>query len=173
MRKVILWEIEIWPFYQMVYAQTRTNPEEWDAQNSLGQTDQRNSTRRPDRVLIDKERKKERKKENLPYSGFGNPGRPQRENQRKRKERQVFRPWQKTKKSMEHKSDGVIGALGKILRCLMRELEKLEIRRRVNTIQTTALLRSARILRRVLETWGDLLLLRLQWKLSRNNVNNN
>ena len=36
------------------------------------------------------------------------------------------------------------------------------IRGRVKTIQTRALLRSARILRRVLETWGDLLSLGLQ-----------
>ena len=49
----------------------------------------------------------------------------------------------------------VIGALG---------LEDLEVGGRVETIQTTALLRTARILRRVLETWGDLLSLRLQWK---------
>ena len=32
------------------------------------------------------------------------------------------------------------------------------------TIQTKTLLRSARILRRVLETWGDLLSLELQWR---------
>ena len=32
------------------------------------------------------------------------------------------------------------------------------------TIQISAWLRSARILSRVLETWGDLLLFRLQWK---------
>ena len=42
--------------------------------------------------------------------------------------------------------------------------EELEIRARVETIQTTALLRSSRILRRVLETLGDLLSLKLQWK---------
>ena len=34
---------------------------------------------------------------------------------------------------------------------------------RVDTIQTTALLKTARILRRVLKTWGDLLSLNLQW----------
>ena len=40
----------------------------------------------------------------------------------------------------------------------------LEVGRLVETIQMTALLRRARILRRVLETWGDLLSLKLQWK---------
>ena len=45
----------------------------------------------------------------------------------------------------------------------MWQLENSEIRRQVNTIQSTTLLRSARILRRVLDTWGDLLSLKLQW----------
>ena len=43
-------------------------------------------------------------------------------------------------------------------------LGELEIEGRIETIQTTADLRSARILSRVLETWGDLLSPRLQWK---------
>ena len=46
----------------------------------------------------------------------------------------------------------VIGALGTITKELVQGLEDLEIRGRVKTIQTTALLRSARILRRVLKT---------------------
>ena len=46
----------------------------------------------------------------------------------------------------------VIGALGTIPKGLMKGLEDLEIRGRVEDIQTTALLRSARIQRRVLET---------------------
>ena len=58
----------------------------------------------------------------------------------------------------------VIGALGTVTKELIKGLEDLEIRERVKTIQTTALLRSARILRRVLETWEGLLSLKLQWK---------
>ena len=42
-------------------------------------------------------------------------------------------------------------------------LEELEIRGRIETIQITALLRSARILRSVLETLGDLLPPIVQW----------
>ena len=45
----------------------------------------------------------------------------------------------------------VIDALGTVTKELV---QGLEIRRQVKTIQTTALLRSARILRRVLETCG-------------------
>ena len=58
----------------------------------------------------------------------------------------------------------VIGAFGTVTKGLLKGLEDLEVGRRVETIQTTTLLRTARILRRVLETWGDLLSLRLQWK---------
>ena len=46
----------------------------------------------------------------------------------------------------------VIGALGTISKALEKNLSELVIRRRIETIQTTALLGSARILRRVLET---------------------
>ena len=51
----------------------------------------------------------------------------------------------------------VIGAIGTVNKRLVRELEDSEIRGQVETILTTALLRSARILRRVLVTWEDLL----------------
>ena len=61
----------------------------------------------------------------------------------------------------------VIGALGTITKGLLKALEDLEIGWRVETIQTTALPRTARILRRVLETWGDLLSLKLKWKTIR------
>ena len=62
----------------------------------------------------------------------------------------------------------VVGALGTIIKGLVKGLEDLEIRGWLETIQTTALLRSARILRRILETWEDLLSLKLQWKTSGN-----
>ena len=58
----------------------------------------------------------------------------------------------------------VIGAFGTITKGLLKSLEDLEVGRRVETIQMTALLWTNRILRRVLETWGDLLSLKLQWK---------
>ena len=48
----------------------------------------------------------------------------------------------------------VIGAFGTVTKGLLKGLEDLEVGGRVETIQTTALLR----------TWGDLLSLRLQWK---------
>ena len=62
----------------------------------------------------------------------------------------------------------VNGALGSVTKGMVQELEDLEIRGRVETIQTTAFLSSTRILRRVLETLGDLLSHRLEWKPSVN-----
>ena len=46
----------------------------------------------------------------------------------------------------------VIGAFGTVTKGLLQGLEDLEIRGRVETIKTTALLRLARILRRVLDS---------------------
>ena len=55
----------------------------------------------------------------------------------------------------------VIGSLDTVTEGLIKGPEDLEIRGQVKTIQTTALLRSTRIIR-VLETLGDLLSLKLQ-----------
>ena len=46
----------------------------------------------------------------------------------------------------------VIGAFGTLTKGLLKGLEDLEVGGRVETIQTTTLLKTARILRRVLET---------------------
>ena len=46
----------------------------------------------------------------------------------------------------------VIGAFGTVTKGLLKRLEDLEVEARVDTIQTTTLLRMARILRSVLET---------------------
>ena len=59
------------------------------------------------------------------------------------------------KNMMEHGGEGktiVISALRTILKGLVKGLEDLEIIGQIKTIQTTALLRLAWILRRVLET---------------------
>ena len=51
----------------------------------------------------------------------------------------------------------VIGGLDTVTKGLVEGLEDLVVRGRVETIQNTALLKWARGLRRVLETWEDLL----------------
>ena len=59
----------------------------------------------------------------------------------------------------------VIGAFGTVTKWLLKGLEDLEVGGVVETIQTTTLLKTARILRSVLKTWGDMLSLKLQWKI--------
>ena len=58
----------------------------------------------------------------------------------------------------------VIGALGPMTKRLLKGMVELEVGGGVETIQMTALLRMVRILRRVLETWGNLLSLKFLWK---------
>ena len=57
-----------------------------------------------------------------------------------------------------------IGAFGTVTQGLLKFLEEVELGKRVETIQATTLWRTDRILSRVLETWGDLLSLKLQRK---------
>ena len=71
-------------------------------------------------------------------------------------------------------------ALGIVHKCLEKILEELEFRGRIETIQTSASLKSARISKRVSETGGDLLSFRLlqnlMWQganINNNNNNNN
>ena len=116
------------------------------------QTDHLISARWPDLVTVNK------KKENLSNCRLWCPDRPPSENKRKLKERWISRTWNMKVTVIPV----VVGVLGTIPKGLVKGLEDLEIRGQVETIQTTALLRLARILRRVLETWGNLLSLRLQ-----------
>ena len=82
------------------------------------------------------------------------------------------KPKKKTKKKKKNKLWNMkvtviliaICALGTVTKKLVQGLEDDEIRRLVENFQTTALFRSARILGTVLETWGDLLSLKLHWK---------
>ena len=48
---------------------------------------------------------------------------------------------------------------------LLKGLEDMEVGGKMETIKTTTLLRTTRILIRILMTWGDLLSLKPQWKV--------
>ena len=114
------------------------------------------SPRRSDRVIINK------KKENLPKSELCRSGWPQGKSERKQKRDKCKTLLENKKKTMEHESGGDTNChwcSRAVTNWLVQGLKNLEIRRLVETIQ-----RSAWILRRVLETWGDLLSLRFQWK---------
>ena len=109
------------------------------------------SARRPDLIIINKKKKKKKRRE--------------------------FAKWKKKDKYLDLPRDCkklrnmkvtivpiVIVAFGTITKGLLKGQEDLKVGGRVETIQMAALLRTERILRRVLETWGDLLSLKLKWK---------
>ena len=60
----------------------------------------------------------------------------------------------------------VVKEFGIVSMGLKKPLEELEIKGRIDTIQTTTLLGFAKILSRVMETKEDLQSLRPQWKLT-------
>ena len=89
------------------------------------------------------------------------------ENQRKQKKRQVFGSNLRTEKAVEHNDYGSSNSNWCVcngVKGLVKRLEELEIGGRTKTIQRTALMKLTRKLRRVQETWGNLLPFRLQWK---------
>ena len=67
-------------------------------------------------------------------------------------------------KNVEYESDDDTVVIGTVIKVLLQGIVDLEIRGQVETIETAALLRSAIILKRALETWGDVLSLKLQWE---------
>ena len=86
-------------------------------------------------------------------------------NEKKDKYLDFTRDWKKVRNMKMTVESIVVGALGMISKGLVRELEELEIGERTETIQTSALLKSAIILRRVLETWDQ-----LSFRLQRNTI---
>ena len=121
----------------------------WDFET---QTDHLILARRPDLVII-------YKKENLPNSELCRPVRPQ-SIYKKKVKREISTETLLDNKKIINKLWNmrvtviriIIGVLGTISKGLVKGMEDVEIRGQVEVIQTTALLRTARILRRVQKT---------------------
>ena len=152
----------------MVYAQHRIRPRKWDAQTPRKferQTDHLISVRRPDLRRVNNNNKKERTCWIVDFSVPADHRVKLKESENN--DKYLDRASELKKKLWNMKVTVipiVIDALGTVTKGLIKRLEDLEIRGRGETIQTIALLRSARILSRVLEIWGDLLSLKFQWK---------
>ena len=154
----------------MIYVPPRICPGEWDTQNSLRFWD---TNGLPDLGKTTKPSNSEKKPpkkptKNLPKNEFYSSGWPLRKTERKAK-REIstlilLEKWKKLWNMKVIVIAIVIGALGTVIKGLVQGLPDLEVRRRVEKIQTTALLRWVSIVKVVLETWGDLLSLRIQWK---------
>ena len=117
------------------------------------QTDHLIPARRPDLIIIKKKKKK--KKRTCKIVDFAVPADHKiklKECEKKDKNLDLARELKKLWNMQVTIRPIVIGAFGTVTKGLLKRLEDLEVGGRVETIQTTALLRTARILRRVLET---------------------
>ena len=113
------------------------------------QTDHLISARRPDLIIINK------RKRICKIVDFAIPGDHRinlKESEKKDKYLDLARELKKLWNMKVTIVPIVIGTLGTVAKGLLKGLEDLEVGGRVETIQSTALLRTARILRRVLET---------------------
>ena len=112
-------------------------------------TDHLISTRRPDLIIIDK------KKRTCKIVDFAVPADHRiklKECEKKDKDLDLARELKKLWNMQVTNVPIVIGAFGTVTKGLQKRLEDLEVGGRVETIQTTVLWRTARILRRVQET---------------------
>ena len=121
------------------------------------------SARRPD-LIIDLQKKKKRTYKIVNFAVLVDHRINQKECGKKDKYLDLVRELKKLRNMKVTIVPIVIGAFGTTTKGLLKGLEDLEVGGRLETIQMTALLRTARILRWVLETWGDLLSLKRQWK---------
>ena len=121
------------------------------------QTDHLIPVRRPDLIIINnkKKEKKEKKKRICKVVDFDVPADHRinlKESEKKDKYLDLARELKKLWNKKVTIEPIVIGALGTITKGLLKGLEDLEVGGRVETMQMTAQLRTARILRRVLKT---------------------
>ena len=115
------------------------------------QTDHLISARRPDLIIINKKKKKKRTCKIVDCDVSAD-HRVKLKESEKNKYLDFSRKLKKLWNMKMMFIPIVIGAQGTITKGLIKGLNNMEIRRHVETIQITALLRSARILRKVLET---------------------
>ena len=108
--------------------------------------------RRPNLAMINKKKKKKRTSKFVDFAVLADHRLKLKENEIKDKYLDLARELKKLWNMKVRIVPIVIGALGTVPEGLSKGLEDLEIKGRVKTIQTTALLRSARILKRVMET---------------------
>ena len=145
-------EISIRPYKQMVYAQPGACPRKYSHKllwDFYIQTDHLIPARRPDLIVINK------RKRIFKIVDFAVPAEHRinlKETEKKDKYFDLARELKKLWNMKVTIVPIVIGALGTVTNGLLNGLEDLEVGGQVETIQTTALLRTAKILRRVLET---------------------
>ena len=116
------------------------------------QTDHLIPARRPELIIINKKKKKKRTCKIVDFAVPADHRIKLKEYEKKDKYHYLARELKKLWNMQVTIMQIVIGVFGTVTKGLLKGLEDLEVGRRVETIQTTALLKTARILRRVLET---------------------
>ena len=147
----------------MVITQLKICPGKWDAQTPLGFWDTNGSTNIGQMTTAYNNQQKKRTCRIVDFAVPAHHRVKLKENEKKDKYLDLAQELKKLRNMKVVVIPIVISALGTATKGLVKGLKDLEIWGQVETIQTTALLRSARIIR-VQETWGDLLSLKLQWK---------
>ena len=139
-------------FKQMVDAQPRIRPREWDTQTSLRFWDTNGSPNLSQTTRSDNYQQKKRTSRivdfTVPVENIGKLKGWEKRNKYLDLARELKKIWNLKVMMIPI----VIGALGTFTKWSVKGLEDLETKGRVETIQTTALLRLVRILGRVLET---------------------
>ena len=152
-------EIEIWPCQQMVHAQPNSCPRKWHTETPMGlwYTNGSPNLGQKTRHYNNQQQKKKKKIcKTVDFAVLADRRIKLKECEKKDKYLDLAR---ELKKLWNMKVSIIL-----ITKGLLKGLEDLEVGGRVETIETTALLKTARILRRVLENGGDLLSLNLHWK---------
>ena len=150
----------------MVCAQPRISPGEWDAQIPLRFWDTYGSPNLGQTTRTYNNQQQQKREVSDLWTLLS---RLTIEQNWKKAERKIY-TWtllENWKKTMDHESDGDSNCHWFSWYSHQRICTGtggLENKRTSETIQTTPLLRSVRILRRVLKTWGDLLSLNPQWE---------
>ena len=145
----------------MVFAQPSTCPRKWHTQTPMGLW---HTDRSPNLGQKTRPNNNQQKKRICKIADFAVPADDRiklKEREKKNKYLDLARELKKLWNMMVTIIPILIGAFGTVTKGLLKGLEDLEVGEQVETIQTTTLLRMARILKRVLETWGDLLSLKL------------
>ena len=148
--------IGVWPKEPIVYAQPTICPGKWDSQTPLGFWDTSGSPNLAQTTLSYNNYKKERTRRIVDFVVPADHWVDLKECRKMEKYLDLARNRKKLWNMKVTIIPIVIGILGTVTKGLVRGLKLLEITDRVETVQITALMK-------VLETWGDLLSLKLQW----------
>ena len=142
----IVQEVQIWPYEKVVYALAGIRSGEWDAQTSLGLWDTNRSSNLGQTTRPCDSQQKKRTCWIADFTVPADHSVKLKKGEKRDKYLDLTRELKKLWNMKVTVIPMVVDALGKIPKGLVKGLEDLEIRGQVESIQTTTLLRSVRIL---------------------------